>query len=159
MHNRASLVDRTSRWLAEPRQVPRLAVLLCVGVATVGTLVRYPQAISDLTNTARTNAAQSFADREIAGGNSVIPDQQLLYQARARIPRGAAYEVVVGDPVEGWSDLTRDHAGGFARYFLMPRRPSVGAPWVLCLNCGFQQDVGETVWAGEDAVSIIKRPE
>ena len=89
---------------------------------------RYPEALSELTDTARANALLSFADREIAGGNAVIPDQQAMYEARARIPVDASYEVAVGVPVKGWSSLTADYARGYTTYFLLPRRPVVGAP-------------------------------
>ena len=133
-------------------------MLLCVGAAAVATLVRYPAAIFDLNDLARRNAAQSYTDREIAGGNSVIPSQQLMYEARARIPEDETYEVVVGEPLEGWSDLTSDHAAGFARYFLFPRRSAPGAPWLLCLNCGLD-GTGEVVWRDEEVgVSIVRRP-
>jgi len=138
---------------------PRLAVLLCVVVAAVAAALRYPQALSDITDRARDNAALSFADREIGGGNSVLPGQEVMYQARARIPEDGSYEVVVGERSEGWPSLTQEHAAGFARYFLQPRRPAPGAPWVVCFNCGLGPESGRVVWEGEEGLSIIRRPE
>lgn len=139
--------------------LPRVAVLLCVVAATIAVVARYPQAVADMGRVARDNAALSYSDREIAGGNSVLPAQGVMYEARARIAEDESYEVLVGEPVESWPELTRDHATGFARYFLLPRRQAEGAGWVLCFNCGFDADDGEVVWQGEDEVSIIRRPQ
>jgi len=135
----------------------RSAVLACVAVATVAVIGRYPEALSELTDTARANALLSFADREIAGGNAVIPDQQAMYEARARIPVDASYEVAVGVPVKGWSSLTADYAQGYTTYFLLPRRPVVGAPWVICFNCDRKRYRGDVVWKDVEGVSIIRR--
>lgn len=145
------------RWLASPGAVPRTVVLACVLIAAAAALVRYPDAISELTRTARDNASQSFADREIAGGNAVIPNQELMYQARARIPEDSRFEVAVGEPAESWSDLTEDHAAGYATYFLLPRRPGSNAPWVICLNCDRARYRGETVWSDGEGLSIVRR--
>jgi hypothetical protein len=146
---------RRPSWYGSPA---RVAVLACVGIAVVASAYRYPATFSELNRTARANASQSFTDREIAGGNAVLPDQELMYQARARIPESDAYEVAVGEPVEGWSDLTVDHASGYATYFLLPRRPSAGAPWVICLTCDRGRYPGSVVWErSEEAVSIIRR--
>lgn len=130
-----------------------------MALATIAALIRYPQAVADLSDTARDNAALSFSDREIAGGNTVLPGQEAMYQARARIPEDEAYEVLVGEPVESWPELTQQHAPGYSRYFLLPRRQTAGAPWVICFNCGLGPDAGEIVWRGEGAVSILRRPE
>lgn len=151
------MADRVLRWLASPGALPRLAVLGCVALATTASLIRYPQALAELNRTARDNAALTYSDREFAGGNSVVPDQEELYQARARIPRESSYEVAVGEPIEGWSELTKDHVVGFTMYFLQPRRPKSGAPWVICFNCDRSRYPGKVVWENEDAVSIIRR--
>jgi hypothetical protein len=138
---------------------PRLAVVLCVGIAAVAALAPCPAALSELGEVAHDNAAQSYTDREIAGGNAVVPNQALMYQARARIPEDETYEVLVGEPHEGWPSFTVDHAAGYSRYFLMPRRPASGAPWVLCFNCGLEAAPAEVVWSNaEEGVSLVRRP-
>jgi hypothetical protein len=147
---------RATSWLASNGAVPQLAVVLCVVIAAFAAVIRYPLALSDLNATADRNSEQSYADREIAGGNAVVPDQQLAYEARGRIPEDATYEVVVGQPLDDWSPLTADHVAGYVRYFLMPRRPSAGAPWILCLNCNVDAYPGDVVWSG-DGMSIIRR--
>jgi hypothetical protein len=138
-------------------RLPRLIVFCCVGLAVGAVLIRYPQAIRDLTRAARENAALSYSDREIGGGNAVLPGQEVMYQARARIPEDATYEVVVGPPVEGWTELTETYASAYATHFLLPRRPAPGAPWILCFNCGLGADTARVVWEGEDDVSILRR--
>lgn len=132
-------------------------MLACVGIAVIAALVRYPAALSELREAARDNAAQSYTDREIAGGNSAIPSQELMYQARARIGDDETYEVVVGEALSDWPGLT-EHAPAYARYFLMPSRPAAGAPWVLCLNCELESVPGEIVWENEDdGVALVRR--
>ena len=70
-----------------------------------------------------------------APGNSVVPDQGLLLEARGRIPEDGTFAVAVGYRQPGWTDLTGDFTEMFARYFLLPRRAAPDAPWILCLAC------------------------
>ena len=99
-------------------------------------------------------------DRTLGGGNSVLPDQALMLEARATIPAGEGFRVVVGEPQTGWTDLTATYAETFARYFLLPRRPSPDAPWVLCYACDPARHPGfETVWTGSDGISLLRRSE
>ena len=67
-------------------------------------------------------------DREIAGGNGVVDDQQAVYEARARIPSDATYHVAVSDDFEAESVLTVPYVTNYFEYFLMPRRPAEGRP-------------------------------
>lgn len=137
--------------------LPRRVVIAFVVIAGVGLMVNYPRAVADLLRLADANASQSYDDREIAGGNSVIPDGWILYASRALIPVDAEYEVVLGEPSEGWSELTAAHAAGYLRYFLMPRRQSPGADWVVCINCDRREVEGSAVWEGEDGLSVLRR--
>ena len=41
-----------------------------------------------------------------AAGNSVLPDQGIAIEARGRIPPDETFTVAVGEPQEGWSELT-----------------------------------------------------
>lgn len=152
------MVEALLRRIRSADRLPRIAVLCCVGLAAAAALIRYPQAISELTDRARENAALSFSDREIAGGNAVLPGQNVMYEARARISEDETFEVVVGEPVDGWTELTKTYVSGYATYFLLPRRPETGAEWVLCFNCALGPDAAEVVWQGDDGVSILRRP-
>jgi hypothetical protein len=132
-------------------------VLLCVVVATVAVAVRYPAAISELSDTARRNAEQSYTDREIAGGNAALPSQRSMYEARARIPSDAAYAVAVGGRLEDWPPLAPDHTFTYAHYFLAPRLESADADWVLCFNCELDRYPGRVVWRDDDGNALIRR--
>jgi len=113
----------------------RLAVLLSVATALAVGAVYYLKALSQLGDTASRNSAESFDDREIAGGNSVIVDQAAAYEARGLIPRNAAYRVVTGSRLRKRTPLTEEFVAGWFLYFLMPRRPRPDARWVICVGC------------------------
>ena len=51
-----------------------------------------------------------------------MPSQASMYEARARIPADATYEVAVGDRLADWPPLAPDHTATYVRYFLAPRR-------------------------------------
>ncbi len=143
--------------LRAPGALPRLAVLTCVGVAAAAGLVRYPAALSDLGDLASRNAAQSYTDREIAGGNSALPSQASMYEARARIPMDETFEVAVGERLESWPPLAPDHTQRFVRYVLTPRREVAGGDWVVCFNCELERYSGEVVWRDEDGNALVRR--
>ncbi len=146
---------RVSRFLTAPGAPESIAVLVVVAVAVAAALVRYPAALSELGDLAERNAAQSYSDREIAGGNAVLPDQRLVYEARARIGEDERYAVAVGEPLESWPPLY-EHALVYARYFLAPRTADPDAAWLLCLNCDSRG--GQVVWQDEEeGVSLVKR--
>jgi hypothetical protein len=127
-------------------------------VVLVALVVRYPEAFRQANQSARANAALDLRDREVGGGNSVIPDQRLLFEARGLIPSDGTFAVALGEPQEGWTDLTATFAETYLRYFLLPRRVSSDSPWVLCFNCDRPSYPGATVvWEGEDGLSILKR--
>lgn len=120
------------RW---PDGVARLGVLLCVTLTVAFSLVYAVRAIDRFGDRARENAATNFDDREFAGGNAVIDDQAILYEARALIPEDDTYRVLTGSRLTPKATLLEEHIEAFARYFLMPRRPAVDANWVLCFGC------------------------
>lgn len=135
-------------------------VVFCVAVTLVALAWLFPQAFADANRTARANAALDYLDREIGGGNSVLPDQGIAIEARARIPTDDTFTVSVGETQEGWSELTtQDAVDTYMRYFLLPRRPSGSAPWILCFACdrGAYADA-EVVWENEEGLSILRRP-
>ncbi len=129
-----------------------------VVVVAIAVLVRYPDAFRDANANARANASLDLLDREAGGGNSVIPDQRLLFEARGLIPPDGTFAVAVGPRQDGWTDLTATYAETFLRYFLLPRRAAGDARWILCFACdrGGYPD-GRVVWEGEDGLSILER--
>src|SRR5438093_7300229 len=111
------------------KSAAQLGVLVVVGLASALAIVYFAKAMSQLDEVATTNSRLSLADRAIAGGNSIIVDQQAAYEARALIPRSESYRVVTGSPVKDATSLTATFVGTWFRYFLMPRRPADEARW------------------------------
>lgn len=150
--------DPGTRRLVRDAGIHRLVVACWLLAVLAALVVRYPDALRQANQTARENAKLDLLDREIGGGNSVIPDQSLLFEARARIPAGGTFAVAMGDPRKGWTDLTATYAETFLRYFLLPRRVDPDASWVLCFACDRSAFPGATlVWKGDDGLSIVKR--
>jgi hypothetical protein len=139
--------------------MPRLVVAFCIAVTAGAVVVLYPDAFEDANDTARANAALDYVDRQVGGGNSVLPDQGIAIEARGRIPVYEGFVVDVGDPQEGWSELaTADAITTFMRSFLLPRRETADAPWVLCFACDRAAHPGaEPVWQDEEGVSILRQ--
>jgi hypothetical protein len=121
--------------------------------------VLWPDAFADANRSARANAALDYVDREMGGGNSVLPDPAVAVEARGRIPGDGTFVVDVGDPQEGWSELaTPDAITTFMRSFLLPRRESSDAEWVLCFACDRDAHPGaDAVWEDDEGISILRR--
>lgn len=123
--------------------------------------MRYPETFGDANRIARENASLDYLDRELGGGNSVLPDQGIAVEARGRIPPDGSFTVVVGDRREGWPELTTQASvDTYMHYFLLPRRSRPDAPWVICLGCDRASYPGATVaWEDEeDDLAILRRP-
>ena len=134
-------------------------VVFCVAVTIGALVVLWPEAFADANRAARANAALDYVDRQVGGGNSVLPDQAVVIEAQGRIPTDGTFLVAVGDPQEGWSELsTPDAITTFMRSVLLPRRESGDAPWILCFACdrGAFPDA-EPVWEDEEGLSILRR--
>jgi hypothetical protein len=140
------------------QRVVRFAVAACVGVAVVLGLVYLVKALDVLGAEAGANATQNYDDREFGGGNSLVVDKRALYQARALIPEDGAYRLVPGPNVEGATELTEPYIDQFARSFLMPRRPSNDADWIICYGCdpAVIERPAEVVWDGGGGVFILE---
>jgi hypothetical protein len=139
----------------------RVGVVVCICIAAVFGVVYLVRAVDRLDDTARTNAAENFDDREFGGGNSLAADKPALYEARALIPESGRYRVIAGPhDVEGSTELTLPYIDQFARSFLMPRRPAADADWILCYGCDHAElDPSlQTVWDGGNGISILKKP-
>lgn len=141
--------------------MPRLdrrkaGVLLAVVLATGFGLVYYAKALARLDDVADTNSALSFSDREIAGGNSMIVNQQAAYEAVALIPPTAPYRVRTGPRLRNATPLTLQYVESWYRYFLMPRRPTLDARWIICYGCD-ASDLGPSYrvrWRDDNGISI-----
>ncbi len=96
----------------------------------------YPHAFEDANRAARANARLDNIDRELGGGNSVLPAQGIAIEARGRIPEHGTFTVAVGPRQPEWSVLA-DPASveNYMRYFLLPRKTDPDAPWILCFAC------------------------
>ena len=136
-----------SSFLEWPRGIARLGVVLCTAVSLGFGIVYFGKAVDRLGDTARTNAAQNYDDREFAGGNDIVVDEGALLEARALVPEDETYRVATGPGVEGATELT-DSIEQYARYFLMPRRPADDARWIICYGCDRSQfgDSFDVLW-------------
>jgi hypothetical protein len=148
----------SARAFLHDQHFSRLAAAVGVALALAVAAVYYVKALSQLGDTASTNSSQAYDDREIAGGNSVIVDQQAAYEARALIPANAAYRVVTGSRLREKTELTETFVGDWFRYFLMPRRPRGNARWVICYGCDVSTLGGSYAvrWQDGNAISIGK---
>jgi hypothetical protein len=136
----------------------RVGVLVCVALLVAALIVRFPLALDEAGDRASANAGLGFADRELGGGNSVVVDQQAMYEAQARIPEDEGFEVALGERREGWSELTETGIRSFSIFFLLPRRERAGAPWVICYGCDRSAYPGfDPVWEGEESLVLLRR--
>ena len=133
--------------------------MFCLVVTVGAVVVLWPDAFADANRTARANAALDYVDRQIAGGNSVLPDPAIVIEAQGRIAPDETFLVAVGDPQDGWSELsTPDAIATFMRSVLLPRREAVDASWILCFGCDRGAYPGaEPVWEDEEGLSILRR--
>lgn len=153
--SRSDLGD-VDAWLRWPDGVARLGVVLVVVVTIAFGLYYFPRALDQLGDDASRNAALSYADREIAGGNSIIVDQIAAYQARALVPVGESYRVVTGAGLKEKTDLTLPFVDSWFRYFMMPHRPSGSSRWIVCYGCDVSGLGGHFVemWHDDQGISI-----
>lgn len=134
----------------------KFAALLLTVAASVVALVYWVKGVLDLGDRATGNSRLSYADREIAGGNSIIVDQDAAYLARALIPPGARYRVVTGSNRKPGGQLTQRFVVDWFRYFLMPIRPGEHGPWIICYGCDRSSLGGAYTprWTGQQGISI-----
>jgi hypothetical protein len=136
----------------------RVGVVACIVVIVAFGLAYLVRAVDRLDDTASTNAAMNFDDREFGGGNSLVVDKRALYEARSLIPEDGSYRVAAGPGVDGATDLTEPYIDQYARYFLMPRRPDPDADWILCYGCdreSLERPVA-VVWDNGAGISILR---
>lgn len=138
------------------RRLAHAGVVACVAIAVAFGIAYFIPTVDRLGETADRNASSNFDDREFGGGNSLVVDKSALYEARAVIPEDGSYRLLAGPNVEGATDLTEPYIDQFARSFLMPRRPSADAAWIICYGCdpaGIEEPV-EVVWDNGAGISI-----
>ena len=133
-------------------------MLLLVATTAIAVVVTYPRLIREEDDDAAKNSAQTYVDREVAGGNGLVAEQGAVYAARALIPSDATYHVAIAADYAGGDELTQGHVASYFRYFLVPRRPEESAPWVVCYGCDLSEHGAdaEVVWRGEEDVSIVR---
>ena len=127
-----------------------------VAVSLVLVAVELPKRLDELGDVATANASLSFADREIAGGNSVLADQQLAYEAQALLPPGATYRVVIGPRLTKEASLPTTSLPDWLGYFLLPRREADNATWIICYGCD-PASLGapyESLWHDDYGISV-----
>ena len=56
-------------------QIARAGVVLCIALAVALGAVYLVRALSDFDEAASNNSSLSFSDREVAGGNGIVADQ------------------------------------------------------------------------------------
>jgi hypothetical protein len=136
--------------------VARGGVVLCVGLSIGFGAIYFPRALSQFRDTAANNSALSFSDREVAGGNGVVADQEAVWEAQAIIPRSAKYRVVTGSGLKNATSLTLSFVDSWYRYFLMPRRPVADARWIICYGCDVSKLGGPytVLWQDNDGISV-----
>jgi hypothetical protein len=135
--------------------IRRLAAGLVIAVGVVAAIYLV-KAVVKLDDTADANSAMSYADREIAGGNSILIDQDAAYEARALIPSAATYRVRVGPGLRNATPLTSTYVESWFDYFLMPRRPAGNARWIICYGCD-RSELGPSFverWRDDNGISI-----
>jgi hypothetical protein len=153
--------DALARFLGSPGALGRIVVLFCVGVMLVALAWLYPPAFADANHESRASARLDYVDRELGGGNSVLPAQAIAIESRGRIPERDTFTVAAGEPREGWSSLAiPDTLENYMRYFLLPRRMTAEAPWILCFACDRSAYPGaQPVWEDSDnGLAILRRP-
>ena len=135
--------------------------MFCLGVTVGAVVVRYPDAFADANATARANAALDYVDRELGGGNSVLPDQAIVIEARGRIPPDETFTVAVGEPQEGWSELSTPRRDRRRTCAVLPppaprgRRRALDP--LLRVRPRARIPGAEPVWEDEEGLSILRR--
>jgi hypothetical protein len=134
----------------------RAAVVFCVALSLTLGAIYFVRALSNFGDDASNNSSLSFSDREIAGGNGIVPDQEAVYEAQALIPRNGRYRIVTGSGLKNATSLTLPFVETWYRSFLMPRRPALGARWIICYGCDVSKLGGpyRRVWQDSDGISI-----
>src|SRR5262249_38419201 len=118
-------------------------------------LYEVPHAVHTLGSEAHSNASLSFADREIAGGNSILVDQLAAYAARGLIPANEPFRVVTRPGLKQTTPLTLQAISPWLGYFLMPRRQG-GPRWVVCYGCDPSKLGGtyRALWQDDKGISV-----
>jgi len=156
------LIDEAlERFFDAPGALGRIVVLFCVAVMVVAVVWLYPKAFAQANRTARANVQLDNVDRQLGGGNSVLPDQAIAIEARGRIPTHGTFAVAVGPRQPEWSVLADPGSlENYMRYFLLPRRINPSAPWILCFACDRSAFPGaQPVWEDSaEGLAILRRP-
>ena len=120
----------------------------------------YPTRLRARERTARANARLDAVDRQLGGGNSVLPEQAIAIEARGRIPADGTFAVAVGPRQPGWSVARRPRLARELHAVLPPPPPD--RPWravdpLLRVRPGGVSPARSAVW--EDSTRRLADPE
>lgn len=112
----------------------RAGVVACVALTSITAVLKLDDALGLHDLRADTHSAWSYEQRTglLAGPSE---DEEVIEEARLRMPRSATYRVVVGPRVD--ASATRSHTRHMLPWLLLPRRQTVSpfAEWVFCFGC------------------------
>jgi len=136
----------------------RAAIALTLVATLIVSAIYYAKSLARLDDRADANSELSFSDRLVAGGNSVIVNQEAATEADALIPRTETFRVRVGPRLRNAQALTSVFVESWYRYFLLPRRPAADARWIICYGCD-TSELGKYVvrWHDTNGISIGRR--
>jgi len=136
----------------------RAAIALTLLATLIVSAIYYAKSLARLDDRADANSELSFSDRLVAGGNSVVVNQEAATEADALIPRTETFRVRVGPRLRNAQALTSVYVESWYRYFLLPRRPAADARWIICYGCD-TSELGNYVvrWHDRNGISIGRR--
>jgi len=136
----------------------RAAIALTLLATLIVSAIYYAKSLARLDDRADANSELSFSDRLVAGGNSVVVNQEAATEADALIPRTETFRVRVGPRLRNAQALTSVYVESWYRYFLLPRRPAADARWIICYGCD-TSELGNYVvrWHDTNGISIGRR--
>jgi hypothetical protein len=146
----------TARGLLAGRSFYQLAVGAIVLVAAVCVLVNFPHALRSLHQRVALNVSKGTPGRELVATDGLGISQQFIEEARAAVPRDAAYTVLDPSATSGVAPTTRAALAPYLRFVLFPRRQvdARDGQWLLCYLCDRNEVRGNVVWSDGNGLLI-----
>ena len=94
--------------------------MFCVAVTVGAVVALWPGCVRRREPGGARERGARLPRPRVGGGNSVLPDQAVAIEAEGRIPADETFAVAVGDPQEGWSELSTPDAIAHVHAFLPP---------------------------------------
>jgi hypothetical protein len=112
----------------------RAGVVACVGLTSITAVVKLDDALGVYDMRADTQSAWSYEQRTglLAGPSE---HEEVVEEARLRMPRGATYKIVLGPRVN--ARATPSYTRHMLPWLMLPRRQtrSPSAEWMFCFGC------------------------